>query len=33
MRGSKATSKKPQKAMSHKATSGKTHSKFAIFFQ
>ena len=29
--GSKATSKKPQKSMSHKRTSGKTSSKFAIF--
>ena len=30
--GSKTTSKKPRKAMSHKTTSGKTPSKFAIFF-
>ena len=30
--GSKATSKKPQKSMSHKTTSGKTPSKFAILF-
>ena len=29
--GSKATSKKPLKSMSHKRTSGKTSSKFAIF--
>ena len=28
--GSKATSKKPRKSMSHKTTSGKTPSKFAI---
>ena len=28
--GSKATSKKPQKSMSHKTISGKTHSNFAI---
>ena len=28
--GSKATSKKPLKSMSHKTTSGKTPSKFAI---
>ena len=28
--GSKATSKKPQKSMSHKATSGKTPNKFSI---
>ena len=28
--GSKATSKKPLKSMSHKTTSGKTSSKFAI---
>ena len=28
--GSKATSKKPLKSMSHKTTSGKTHSNFAI---
>ena len=28
--GSKATSKKPLKSMSHKTTSGKTRSKFAI---
>ena len=31
IRGSKATSKKPQKSMSHKTISGKTHSNFAIF--
>ena len=30
--GSKATSKKPWKSMSHKTTSGKAPSKFAIFF-
>ena len=30
--GSKATSKKPRKSMSHKTTSGKTPSKFAILF-
>ena len=30
IRGSKATSKKPLKSMSHKTTSGKTPSKFAI---
>ena len=30
--GSKATSEKPQKSMSHKATSGKTPSKLAILF-
>ena len=29
--GSKATSKKPLKSMSHKTTSGKTPSNFAIF--
>ena len=29
---SKTTSKKPQNSMSHKTTSGKTSSKFAIFF-
>ena len=28
--GSKATSKKPRKSMTHKTTSGKTRSKFAI---
>ena len=28
--GSKATSNKPLKSMSHKTTSRKTHSKFAI---
>ena len=31
--GSKATSKKPRKSMSHKTTSGKTPSKFAILFR
>ena len=31
--GSKATSKKPLKSMSHKTTSGKTPSKFAILFR
>ena len=30
--GSKATSKKPRKPMSHKTTSGKSPSKFSIFF-
>ena len=30
IRGSKASSKKPLKSMSHKTTSGKTPSKFAI---
>ena len=30
VRGSKETSKKPQKSMSHKATSGKTPSNLAI---
>ena len=30
--GSKATSKKPRKSMSHKTTSGKTPRKFAILF-
>ena len=30
---SKATSKKPRKSMSHKTTSGKTSSKFAILFR
>ena len=30
---SKATSKKPRKFMSHKTTSGKTPSKFAILFR
>ena len=32
IRGSKATSKKPRKSMLHKTISGKSPSKFAIFF-